>query len=377
MSELEVFARIDAEVVRGQGVQVWTADGRELLDLYGAHAVAVLGHGHPALLEALRAQAEAVMFQTNLVPMDVRRRAAAALAGFAPEGLDHVFFVSTGAEANENALRLAFLARPGRTRVACLAGGFHGRTAAASALTAGSDRWYAYPRAPFEVLRLTHDDPAAADAIDETVAAVVVEPVQGVAGARAIDHAVLRALREACDRHDALLVADEVQAGMGRSGHPFSIQASGVRPDMLTVAKGLGGGFPVAALVTSPALAAVPKKGDLGTTFGGGPLACAMVEATVTAMTAPGFLENVRARGQQVRDECAVGPVQEVTGAGLLCGFRCDRPASEVVAALREAGILAGGSADPEVFRIMPPLVLEPAHVTRLAEALAAIGPAA
>jgi len=368
---LPVYDLLDVEPVAGDGVELETADGRRLVDFYGGHAVALLGYRHPRLLGALATQARALFFQSNAVPLAVRERAAARLAAFAPAGLDRVFFVNSGAEANENALRVALRAT-GRGVVVALEGAFHGRTAAAGAVTWNA-RWYGFPRPPFEVRFVPREDAAALAAAlaPGDVAAVIAEPVQGVAGAVALSDAFLAALRALTLRHGALLVFDEVQCGMGRSGWPFVAQAAGVTPDLLTTAKGLAGGFPAGALLVGEGLAAGLARGDLGTTFGGGPMACALIEATLGAIADEDLLANARARGEQIRAACAVGPVTGVGGRGLLVGLRTSRPAKTVQAELLARGFLVGTSGDPHVVRLLPPLVVSAAHVDALAAALA------
>jgi acetylornithine/N-succinyldiaminopimelate aminotransferase len=367
---VEVFDRLPLEIERGEGVYLFDAGGRRYLDFYGGHAVALLGYGHPALVEALSAQARALLFQTNAVSLAVRERAAAALVRFGPPGLTRTFFVNSGAEANENALRIAFLAT-GRKRVVAVEGAFHGRTAAAAAATEGHERWYAFPSVPFPVSVVPFDDAAALDgAIDDDVAAVLVEPVQGVAGARALSREFLARARELTAARGAVLILDEVQCGMGRTGHPFAAQAHGVIPDLLTTAKGLGGGFPVAAVLVSEALAGKVARGALGTTFGGGPMAMALVEAVIATIECEQLLPRVQRLSALLQRECVVGPVEAVQGMGFLLGLRTRVPAKQVLGALRERSVLAGGSADPHVVRLLPPLILEDAHVDELIAAL-------
>ncbi len=362
-----VYAQLPVRIARGDGVTLTTDTGRTLLDFYGGHAVAGLGYGHPAVLAALRESAEQLLFQTNAVPSARRAAAAAALAGFAPDGLDRVFFVNSGAEANENALRLAFRKRPERDTVVVASGGFHGRTAAAAAATAGSERWYGFPRTPFETRTVARDDPGAlAEAVDERVAAVLLEPVQGMAGAIVLGHDFLRTAREACDRTGALLIFDEVQCGMGRSGKPFACDWPGVRPDLLTTAKAVAAGFPAGAVLATEAVAGNLPVGALGTTFGGGPVAAALVVAVIETILRERLLPEVVRLSERIRAEAPGGVVEAVQGRGFLLGLRCSRPAREVRDWLLERGILAGTSTDPAVLRLLPPLVLRDEHVDRL-----------
>ena len=370
---LDVYKQIDVEPVLGQGVWLTASDGRRFLDFYGGHAVALLGNGHPRLVATLHAQAKTLFFQSNAVPLTVRERAARRLLDFGPQGLSRVYFVNSGAEANENALRIAFL-QTKRPRVLVLVGAFHGRTAGAAALTANHARWYGFPSLPCQVTTLPFGDVSALEAaLGEDVAAVVLEPVQGVAGARALPGAYLTAARALTRATGALLILDEVQCGMGRTGFPFAAQAYDVTPDLLTVGKGLAGGFPAAAVLVSEPLAPRVGKGDLGSTFGGGPLACALIEAVIDVIESEGLLSRVRRLSERLRTECLVGPVEAVSGMGFLLGLRTRRPAAEVLAELRERLILAGESADPHVVRLLPPLILEDEHVDVLVDALRAL----
>jgi acetylornithine/N-succinyldiaminopimelate aminotransferase len=371
-----VYAQLPVDVVGASGVYLETRDGRRVLDLYGGHAVAGLGYGHPRWLAALAAQARALAFQSNAVPLAVRARAAARLARFAGLGLDTVFFCNTGAEANENALKLA-LKLTGRRKVVAVEGSFHGRTAAAGAVTWGAaSRWYGFPQMPFEVGFLPRGEVAAiARLIGTEVGAVIVEPVQGVAGAVELGGAWLEALRQRCVVTGTLLIFDEVQCGMGRTGHPFAANMYGITPDMVTTAKALGAGFPCAALLMADRVAAQLKTDDLGTTFGGGPLACAMVETVIDIIESEGLLANVRRLATLMRETCVVGPVTAIQGAGFLTGLRTRRPAGDVQRELLARGILTGTSADPHVVRILAPYVLEERHVLQLRDALAGLAP--
>lgn len=369
-----VFAQYPIEVVHAEGVWLHTRDGRKILDLYGGHAVAALGYGHPGWTRALQIQAASCNFQSNAVPMAIRARAAERLTRFAGGGYDSVFFVNSGAEANENALRMAFKMTR-RSHVAAITGGFHGRTAAAGALTDGAaSKWYEFPRAPFDVSFIPRRDNAAiVTHVTHNTAAVIVEPVQGVGGAFDMGAEFLAALRRRCDETGSLLIFDEVQIGMGRSGWPFAANMYGVFPDMITAAKALGNGFPVAALLMTPRVTAALKMEGLGTTFGGGPMACAAVEAVVEAIESEGLLANVRRVANYIRATCTVGPVIGHQGAGFLHGLICKRPGKELQPELLKRNILCGTSGDPAVLRLLPPYCLQESHVDLLREALQAL----
>ncbi len=366
-----VFAQYPIEVVDAEGVWLHTRDGRRILDLYGGHAVAALGYKHPGWTRAITKQAELCNFQSNAVPMDVRVRAATKLTKFAGGHFDSVFFVNSGAEANENALRMAFKMTR-RTNVVAVEGAFHGRTAAAGAVTWGADKkWYEFPRTPFGVSYIPRGD---IDAISKLVtrdtAAVIVEPVQGVGGAFDMGAEFLDALRQRCTLMGAQLIFDEVQIGVGRSGWAFAANMYRVMPDMITTAKALGNGFPCGALLMSPPVTESLKLEGLGTTFGGGPMACAAIEAVVDAIETEDLLANVRQVSRYLRETCTVGPVVGHQGAGFLHGLRLDRAAKDVQAALLTRDILAGTSADPQVLRLLPPYTLKTEHVDLLRAAL-------
>jgi acetylornithine/succinyldiaminopimelate/putrescine aminotransferase len=363
------------EPTSASGCDLEMSDGRKVLDLWGGHAVAALGHGHPRLTDAICDQASRFVFQSNAVALDIRATAAEKLVAIAPGNLSRAFFVNSGAEANENALKLACTVT-GRNRILALTHGFHGRTAAAGAVTWNSaSSWYGFPATPFAVDFIPRNDIAAASSmIDGSVAAVIFEPVQGVAGAFDLSAEFVSALRDLTGKAGALLIADEVQCGMGRSGCFFAVEAYDTEPDMLTAAKGLGGGVPCGALVCSESIAATVGPGSLGSTFGGGPMAAAAIVAVIDTITDEKLLTNVKRREAQIRELCVTGPVHSVQGKGLLLGLICDRPAAEVRSALLERDILTGTSGDADVLRLLPPLVLQSQHVARLADSLHDIG---
>ena len=369
-----VFAQYPVNVARAEGVWLYTPEGRRVLDLYGGHAVAALGYGHKGWTDALTRQASAVNFQSNAVPMDVRLRAAQRLIAFSKLPFESVFFINSGAEANENALKMAFTLNPGRTEVITLTHGWHGRTAAAAAITWGAEKWYGFPRKPFDTATIPRDDLAGVNGITTQTAAVVVEPVQGVGGAYDVGREMLAAIRKRCDETGAVLVFDEVQCGMGRTGHPFGANLYGVMPDMITTAKALGNGFPCSALLMNGRVAAAVKLDALGTTFGGGPMACAVIEAVVEAIESEDLLANVRRVGEYIRRTCIVGPVTGHQGAGFLTGLKTKVPAKLVQKALLDQhDILTGTSGDPNVLRLLPPFILKESDVDLLAAALAKI----
>jgi acetylornithine/succinyldiaminopimelate/putrescine aminotransferase len=269
------------------------------------------------------------------------------------------------------AARLA-LRVTGRSKIVAIEHSFHGRTAAAGAVTWGAmGSWYGFPRAPMDVTFVPRNDVAAlAAAVDSATAGVIIEPVQGLAGAFDFAPEFLHAARAACDRHGALLILDEVQTGIGRLGEPFGAQLYRVRPDLLTTAKGLGGGFPCGAILLPNTIAAELKPGALGTTFGGGPVACAAIKAVIEVINEDRLLANVREVSATIRATCRVGPVESIQGQGFLLGLKTRPRAALVRDALLERDILTGTSADPHMLRLLPPLILTIEHVQRLAAAL-------
>jgi acetylornithine/succinyldiaminopimelate/putrescine aminotransferase len=370
---LPVYGQLPFVPKSATGCNILTEDNRRILDLYGGHAVAALGYGHPRLERAISEQSKTLIFQSNAVALDIRASAAEKLIAVAPENLRRVFFVNSGAEANENALRMACVAT-GRSKVLAITHGFHGRTAAAAAVTWNSDKWYGFANKPFAVDFIERDDCAAAiKKIGDDIAAVIFEPVQGVAGAYSLSAEFLAALREQTSKHGAMLIADEVQSGIGRCGHFFAVQAHDIEPDMITSAKALGGGIPCGAILCTEELATKFGPGDLGSTFGGGPIAAAAIVAVLETIENEGLLQNVRTREAQIRKSCVTGPVTRIQGMGLLLGLVCDRPALAIRDELLEQDILTGTSADPKVLRILAPLILEEEHVDRLAKALASL----
>lgn len=369
---LPVYATMPLRAASGRGSWIIDEQGQEWLDAYGGHAVASTGHSHPDVVRAIAEQAAALLFYSTAVPHHAREQLADLLAAQCPAPLGRVFFCNSGAEANENALGLA-RRHTGRTTIVSVRGGWHGRTAATQAVTDGARYEETARLAGLPVSRKVPFNDAAAmrAAVDDTVAAVIVEPVQGLTGARDCTPEFLRAAREACDAAGALLVFDEIQCGAGRCGAFTAAEAFGVTPDILTLAKGLASGLPIGAVVTTDAVAARLALGDLGSTFGGGPVPCAAALATIRVIQRQGLIANAVDVGGYLMTEGARLPgVTAVQGRGLLIGFRLDRPATGVQRALFAKRILTGTSGDPAVLRLMPPLSFSRAEADQVLTAL-------
>jgi acetylornithine/succinyldiaminopimelate/putrescine aminotransferase len=371
---LPVYAQMPVRPVSGHGAWLVDAEGNEWLDAYGGHAVASTGHSHPDVVVAISRQAEKLLFYSTAVALELRERLATELVKRYPGPGARVFLCNSGAEANENALHLA-RRTTGRSGVVAVEGGWHGRTVATLACTHG-EKYQAWARAAGMPLArfVPFDDVAALErTVDDTTAALIVEPVQGVQGARDCSPEFLRAARAVCDRHGAALIFDEIQCGVGRCGAFTAAEAYGVVPDAISLAKGLASGLPIGALIVGPRLAAGVKTGDLGSTFGGGPVVCAAALATLEVIDSEALIANAIAIGERLtRGALALG-VSKVQGRGLLLGLHLGRPAVEVQKALFARRILAGTSADPQVLRLMPPLIFSAGEADRLLEALAEV----
>jgi acetylornithine/N-succinyldiaminopimelate aminotransferase len=382
-SLMGVFGTPQRVLVRGAGCLVWDADGKEYLDLLGGIAVNALGHAHPFVTSVISSQLATLGHVSNFFTSPTQIALAEKLLAItkAPAG-SKVFFANSGTEAVEAAFKLARRnsspGNPGseakpRTKIIALEGAFHGRTMGALALTAKE----AY-RAPFEPLPggVVHipfgDVDALRNAVDETVAAVFLEPIQGEAGVRPLPAGYLQAAREATSKAGALLILDEVQTGIGRTGKWLASEDAGIVPDAVTLAKGLGGGFPIGALVTfGEKTSSLLTAGQHGTTFGGNPVATAAALATLHAIESQRVLDNVRAVGEHLRAKLSgVDGVMEVRGEGLLIGFDLD---AEVAPAVVTAGLNAGfivNSPGPRTIRLAPPLILTAEQADRFIQAL-------
>lgn len=368
LPEMPVYAQLPLKLVKGDGVFVYDENGTRFLDMYGGHAVAASGHCHPKVVAAICAQAKELIFYSNAVDVSFRRELCTALIRLGPEKMAGVFLCNSGAEANENALALARQAT-NRSKVVTVEGGFHGRTLLTLSIC-GIEKYRALTQIEgravyddFEILPFA-DESVIEKMVDETCAAVLVEPVQGLAGARCVPFPFLKALSQRCENVGAKLIFDEVQCGTGRCGAFTAGQAVGVTPHMVTLAKGLGGGFPIGAVLANDEICANVKSGQLGSTFGGGPLACAAAVTNLEAIEEECMIENAAEMGKYLKDELEQLPgVIRVQGAGLLIGVVFDRPANAVTGALfADHKILAGTSAEANTLRIMPPLNMNKTH---------------
>ncbi len=370
--QVPTYAKAPIALVGGEGCRVLDANGKAYLDLYGGHAVALLGHCPPRLIQAIRAQAERLVFYSNLVYVDVRAAAVRALARLAPEGLQKVFLCNSGAEANETALKIA-RKHTGRRRIVAMKEGFHGRTLGAlSATGLAAYRDPAYPLIPGHAFVPFGDADALAGAMKDDVAAILLEPIPSMGGIRTAPDAYYRALREAADEHGALLVFDEVQTGFGRTGRTFFGEHVGVVPDLISAAKGIAGGFPAGCVFVREDIAEGIAPGEQGTTFGGGPLACAAIAAVAREIAEADLPARAARVGAALAEALREVPaVTEVSGRGLLLGIDLDRPAKPLVGALREDGFLVGGSSLPHQLRLMPPLILTEEEALSFPPALA------
>jgi len=350
---LPTYAPYPFPLVRGEGDRVFDDHGQAWWDFYGGHCVCATGHSHPAVVKAIAAQAATLLFYSAAAALPVRDRAATQITAFA--GMDSVFFCNSGAEANENALKMVLLLT-GRKRLAAFDGGWHGRTLLALSVTDDPKITEPFADQLVPCLRMPFGDLAALDAADfSDIAGIIVEPIQSMAGIKTASREWFQALRAKCDAAGTLLIFDEIQTGMGRMGTPFAAQFYGVQPDLITSAKGLASGVPMGALLMTAAVASKLKGGDLGSTFGGGPLACAALLATVEVIEAEGLMGRASKAAARLRKELKDSIVNEVLGEGLLLGLRSAHAAA-LKKHLLARNILVGGSGDPTVLRLMPPL---------------------
>jgi acetylornithine/N-succinyldiaminopimelate aminotransferase len=372
--QLATYKKMPIAAERGEGVWLYTSEGEKYLDLYGGHAVAGTGHCHPHVVKAIRDQAGELLFYSNLVYSSARARAAEKLVSIAPGSLNKVFFCNSGTEANENAMRIARMATR-REKIITFSGGFHGRTAdAISATFLGRYREIGRPNVPGHLEAEFGSIESVRELGDDSVAAIMLEPIQSMAGVRMAHPDFYRSLRTLCDERGIVLIYDEVQTGIGRTGEWFfggSKAGDAVVPDIVTLAKALGSGVPVGACLVNDSIAPAIRENDLGTTFGGGMLAMAAVTATLEAIEKDRLLANVKRveaylRKRLAEEQVVVG----VHGLGFLLGIEFKDNAASIHKALLDRKIITGTSSNPKILRLLPPLCLQEEHVDMLASAI-------
>ncbi|MDP9362439.1 MAG: acetylornithine/succinylornithine family transaminase [Acidobacteriota bacterium] len=370
---LGTYARTPFHPRSGKGARITDADGREYWDLLGGIAVNVLGHRHPRLMKALREESNALLHVSNLYYHPAQGLLAERLVR--ASGLCRAFFCNSGTEANEAALKFARLVNPGRTGVVALRESFHGRTMGSLSLT-GHDAY----RTPFEplvpgVTFIEPNDVAALETVvSETTCAIFLEPVMGEAGVIPLSHDFLAVARRVADRTGAILIFDEIQCGLGRTGTLFAFQKSGIVPDIITLAKPLGGGLPLGAVLTGPAIEGFVKPGHHGTTFGGNPVACRLGLAVLDEIEESALLQRVNSYGdwfgaQLAKLKSRNVSIVDVRGSGFMWGIELDGPAKPVVAELLAKGFVAGTARD-NVIRLLPPYVTPKKAFAEFVEAL-------
>ena len=376
---LPTYARAALSFERGEGSYLFSKDGVRYLDFGAGIAVSSLGHAHPHLVEALTGQARKLWHTSNLYEIEGQERLARRLieATFA----DTVFFTNSGAEAIECAIKMARRfqwanGKPERYRIVTFEGAFHGRTLATIA-AGGQPKYlegFGPPMPGFDQVPFA-DDKALRKAVTEETAAILIEPIQGEGGIRPVPNERLRQLREICDRSGLLLIFDEVQCGIGRTGRFFAHEWSGVAPDIMAIAKGIGGGFPLGACLATEKAAAVMTVGSHGSTFGGNPLAMAVGNAVLDIVLADGFLDRVCSSAllltqklARLKDEHPT-IVEEVRGSGLMLGLKCRPKNTDVIAACHAQQLLAIAAGD-NVVRLLPPLTVNAAEISEALECL-------
>lgn len=357
MKLFDVYPLFDVNIVKGKGCHVWDDKGQEYLDLYGGHAVISIGHAHPHYVEAISKQVATLGFYSNSVINKLQQEVADRLGAISGYDDYQLFLINSGAEANENALKLASFYN-GRTRVVSFAKAFHGRTSLAVEVT-NNPKIIAPINDNGHVTYLPLNDTKAlkAELAKGDVCAVIIEGIQGVGGIQVPDTDFMKAMRQACDETNTVLILDEIQSGYGRSGRFFAHQYNGIRPDMITVAKGIGNGFPMAAVLISPKF--TPVYGQLGTTFGGNHLACAAAIAVLDVMKEENLVENAAKVGTHLLEELKkFKGIKEVRGRGLMIGLEFEEPIKELRKQLLFEQKVFTGVSGTNVIRLLPPLCL-------------------
>lgn len=361
MKLFDVYPLFDLEIVSGKGCYTYDSHGTEYLDLYGGHAVISIGHSHPYYVNRITEQAKKLVFYSNSVVNSLQQQLADKLGALSGYDDYSLFLINSGAEANENALKLASF-HTGKKKVIAFAHSFHGRTSAAVKVT-DNPRIVAPINDTFEVAFFPLNDMARVEQelAGGDVCAVIIEGIQGVGGIQIPEVQFLQELREACSRHHVVLILDEVQSGYGRTGKFFAHQYAGIRPDLITVAKGMGNGFPIGGVLISPQF--TPVYGMLGTTFGGNHLACTAACAVLDVMRDEHLVDNAARVGQYLIDRLREIPqIKEVRGKGLMIGLEFDQPVKELRNRLLFEQHVFTGASGTHVIRLLPPLSLSQAQ---------------
>lgn len=372
--QVPTYAKMKIAVEKGEGSWIWPSEGERYLDLYGGHAVCATGHSHPNVVNAIKRQAEKVLFYSNLVYSGIRAEAAQKLVSIAPSSITKAFFCNSGTEANENAMRMARMAT-GREKVLTFSGGFHGRTAdSISATFLGRYREIGRPNVPGHIAAEFGDLNSALAVVDEETAAIMLEPIQSMAGVNEAAPEFFQGLRQICDDLGIILIFDEVQTGIGRTGEWFfsgGENSGGVVPDIITLAKSLGSGIPVGACLVREDVSEGVKVNDLGTTFGGGMLAMAAIIGTLEAIEQEEMIANAKRIECYLRDSLTGKPgIIGIRGKGCLLGIEFDAPCGPIHGKLLDNHIITGTSSNPNVLRLLPPLCVTPAEIDMLIEVI-------
>ena len=371
---LTTYPPFSFPLVRGKGDCVFDDQGRRYFDFYGGHCVCSTGHSHPRVTEAIARQSNELLFYSSAANVPVRTEAAERLIVFANSrgniGMASVFFCNSGAEANENALKIA-TKLSGRTRFAAFAGGWHGRSTLPLSVTDDPKISKPYSALLASCAQLPWNDKQALEDFDfSEIAAVILEPIQSMAGIRVASPSFLATLRQRTSAAGTLLILDEIQTGIGRLGFPFAAAKYQVKPDMISSAKGIASGVPMGAVLMAEEIAAQLEPGDLGSTFGGSPLACAALLATLDVIESEALMNRALAAEKKIRETLRGTCVTEILGAGLLLGMRVPARAAALKKYLQDSGILVGGSSNSEVLRLMPPLNIGDEAIAALGEAV-------